>query len=162
MKSFGIWTKECAEESGESTVNLHMNLWNIMCENDDEKPFIDLGIVIENVKSMEEMVIFFPFWFEEDDLQDLSEQLSKPGTVRMIFNESCDIKSESHCDSWVIFNTKDKKDKLLVKLRKEDGSLAEYIVFEKREERNEKYQLMHIKMDELKKNIGTVNWENIY
>lgn len=129
MKSFGIWYKKIESKSDDKEVvvqenindeegkcvetemdvevlepeaALHVNFWScedIMEPKNGRKPFLDIGIKIENYKLIDELCFHCPFPLTKDNILDLSGKLEKKRNACLIFNEDCEVETK---DSYII------------------------------------------------------------
>ena len=114
MKSFGLWyEKDPGGSEVDPVYSLHVNFWSledIKTTGNVKEPYLDVGIKIENYKSLKKLVFYCPFKLGKDCIQDLSEKFSKKSNANIVFNEDCEIETK---DNYTIIQ-RTTQDKLLV------------------------------------------------
>jgi len=86
-------------------VKLHFNLWDVYTKKNKKATFLDVGLHIDNVNDVEEIMMFFPFNIDDSDVIDLHGCLSNDSElVRTIFNQNLSFDSVSHSLSFVRFD----------------------------------------------------------
>lgn len=88
MKSFGIWYNSTTD-SEKCKFELHINLWNIKEHvYQEEKPFIDFGLYVENFRQINSISFLIPFQVEQSAIKDLAAMLRDTNIARLIFNDN--------------------------------------------------------------------------
>ena len=95
MQSFGIWYKPIEDRCEDPIVELHINFWSLEFMKTQDKvsvPYLDIGICVENFKSVKTLIFHCPFVVDErNEVVDLSDKLIKQDNALNIFNEDCEI-----------------------------------------------------------------------
>lgn len=130
MECFGCWYKKIIEEdksprvcssSQEKTLqtpdfDLHVNFWflNDILKQKVNKPYLDIGIKIEDYKELSNIVFSFPFQLTEKNIVDLAPMMSTKSNASLVFNEECEIETKN--EYTIVQIPKDEKDndKLLI------------------------------------------------
>lgn len=130
MESFGCWYKRITEDgkatrgcslSQEETpqtpdFDLHVNFWflNDILKQKVNKPYLDIGIKIEDYKELSNIVFSFPFQLTEKNIVDLAPMMSTKSNASLVFNEECEIETKN--EYTIVQIPKDEKDndKLLI------------------------------------------------
>jgi hypothetical protein len=71
--SFTVWYKKRKDEHSPPVLELHINLW-VNINNNDQ---IDFGLMVENPNTIRELYIYVPFIIEIGDIVNLIQVLSK-------------------------------------------------------------------------------------
>lgn len=123
MKSIGVWYQLKGSESPK--LEFHINLWNLKGKDKRIAPFIDFGIGIKNYRTIQKLIILFPFSFDEQGLIDLYKQVKEPSIARLIFNEvACEVASK---DQYMIIESNNfENPRLLINIKNQDG-LANHV-----------------------------------
>ena len=156
LKSIGIWNQSISNDL--SKLEFHINLWNLKGKDKKISPFIDFGIGIKDYKAINELVILFPFSFEEQELFDLYNYMKEPSVARLIFNEmECEV--SSHDKYMVIESNNFEKPKLLINV-KNQNYLANDITLEQ----NIPLEMtkLGIRFDEIKRDGKFAQFEDLY
>lgn len=104
MRSFGLWYIEAKE--GKTPVNdnlktdhkpkfsVHINFWSDSVRRGKSNPDLDIGIKIENFRSIDKVVFHCPFLVRNIDINDLSTKLRKVENADLIFNTNGSIQDQ--------------------------------------------------------------------
>lgn len=162
MKSFGMWYKSAtADNERKSKFELHINLWNIKERfTQEEKPFIDFGLYIENFREVDSIVFLIPFKVSQMEIRDLASKIWDTDVARLIFNDSgCVTQSvpnaDLHClkvngsdNGRLLFNIWDKdKNTWYSGVQLQDG---------------DDYSELHIDLTSLKNSEFYTDYNNLY
>ena len=103
MSSFAVWykrksaSKESRSEADSATctnasvaTDIHVNLWESnICGRDDSSVYFDFGLMIEDVRDIENIYMYCPFEVNKSDVKDLGKCiLDNQSLVGAIFNEN--------------------------------------------------------------------------
>lgn len=89
MGSFAFYSNK---EQSPLTIDTHFNLWN-QCGWENNDTFLDIGIMLYDLKPGHELCISFPFRFWDSDLINLDNALQDVETLNAIFNESYSLRT---------------------------------------------------------------------
>lgn len=103
MKSFGMWYEPNNlaqnEDSKQLKFDLHVNFWSledIKTDKEITKPYLDIGIKIENYNRLNKLIFFCPFKTGIDEIKDLADKVSKKSNANIIFNDDCEIETKDN------------------------------------------------------------------
>lgn len=107
MESFGLWyeiyedmkQESSKQEDSDISFAMHVNFWSledIKTTQNIKSPYLDIGIKISNYKLIKKLVFFCPFKLNIEDVQDLSEKVSKKSNANIIFNDDCEIETKDN------------------------------------------------------------------
>lgn len=111
MKSFGLWYKRTEQSisehndenhSSQPIISLHVNFWSledIKTQDAIKRPYLDIGIKIENYRTLDQMFFYCPFAVKKENIYDLSDKLASKNNAGIIFNKDCEIQTK---DSYTI------------------------------------------------------------
>ena len=156
LKSIGIWYQLAGNDLPK--LEFHINLWNLKGKDKKVSPFIDFGIVIKKYKIINDLVILFPFSFDEQELFDLYCYTKDPSIARLIFNEmECEV--SSHDKYMVIESGNFEKPKLLINVKEQDNlvngiCLKQNLALGMTE--------LSIGFEEIKKDVKFIQYEDLY
>ena len=103
MSSFAVWYKRNSssvasspeEDSGKSlgvsvATEIHVNLWESnICRKDDSSVYFDFGLMIEDIRGIENIYMYCPFKVDKSTIKDLGGCiLDNQSLVGAIFNEN--------------------------------------------------------------------------
>lgn len=98
-ENISVLKEEDAKKDDELHYALHVNFWSledIKTNGNIKEPYLDIGIKIDNYKSLKKLVFFCPFKLGKDCIQDLSEKFSIKSNANIIFNDDCEIETKDN------------------------------------------------------------------
>lgn len=90
MGSFAFYSNK---EQSPLSIDAHFNLWN-QCGWENNETFLDVGVMLHDLKPEHELCISFPFRFWDSDLINLDNALQDVETLNAIFNESYSLNTD--------------------------------------------------------------------
>ena len=112
MNSFAFWYEKNAELKNPMRAIVHFNLF---CECDwNTEPFLDIGLLIDDITLAQRLKIFLPFIIESDKkenyIQDLGVRLMKENVLNALFNNNyhLDIHDEKYFRAENLYESDDK------------------------------------------------------
>lgn len=89
MRSFTIWctTNNKEDNSINRKATVHINLWD-KPEEDAKKYCFDFGVLLEDIRNIENIYLYVPFQIEQSEIKDLGITISNNRLVNAIFNEN--------------------------------------------------------------------------
>lgn len=132
VRSFLLEYEKRDENSEDTEIDIHVNLWGINAQRSENVPImvLDFGFMVGDIKSVRSIILYCPFHI--DKVNDLGGVLSqKPDLIEAIFNEDCEVLSKIHPNRTKISkrgdnfksSNEDKKEFILYKL---DTSLINF------------------------------------
>ena len=109
--SNGDTNQQKKEERIEPKAAVHVNFWSyedIIEPKNQRKPFLDIGIKIENYKLIDELCFHCPFPLKKENIRDLSRKMEKKSNACLIFNEDCEVETK---DSYIIVKIGENEEK---------------------------------------------------
>lgn len=88
---------------------MHFNLW-IEHDPKNNMPFLDIGLMIEELNNVSNIFIYFPFSTKKEHLSDLGCILSSDANIlNAIFNENYSLKKASASKQTSVYDNSDKE-----------------------------------------------------
>ncbi|NOE60381.1 hypothetical protein GU261_09580 [Vibrio cholerae] len=85
-----------------NTMDLHFNLWDVSTSQRSKSCFLDVGIRVNKIDEIEDILVYFPFSISREDFIDLHSCFSTNSElVRTIFNENLSFESVTQNLSFV-------------------------------------------------------------
>ncbi|WP_217535239.1 hypothetical protein [Vibrio cholerae] len=101
--------------SKSNTMDLHFNLWDVSTSQRSKSCFLDVGIRVNKIDEIEDLLVYFPFSISREDFIDLHSCFSTNSElVRTIFNENLSFESVTQNLSFVRFDNKSKDNKFFI------------------------------------------------
>lgn len=105
MRSFALWYKGDKNIPEEPIFSVHMNFWSESVKKGEILPDLDIGIKIQNFRSVNEVLFQCPFVVKKGQEYDLAQKLCDKRNSNLIFNTDGEIGTR---DSYSIYTfTKD-------------------------------------------------------
>ena len=167
MESIGLWYKKDENINEIAEFDIHINLWNISNNKKHQEPFIDIGIGINNYKSIDELIMLIPFKLDLSDIIDLYDYIKKPDVARLVFNEiGCETESKN---KYFILKIDNNRIKLLVSIKdienQSKGIMSiESNYFERTDNKSEQsdYEILKFNFKDIKKDEKFNNFNDLY
>lgn len=130
MKSLALWYKPKGDKPKDPPkVEMHINIWKLpLVKKKEFERFIDIGILLNNAKSVKELFIYYPTKIDKSQIEDLGVKIvnsTDDKLLNTLFNANFNKNQKANSDYWEITNSAKEELFSIYKLKESNIQVSE-------------------------------------